>query len=132
LFIIPVYVFIVREAGVLSYATAGHPYAYHIGSDGSVERLGAIDAPLGMVTSVPSARSRPWAHDDLLLLFTDGVSDARNRFGMRFGEATILDVVRENRREPPAVILERVFEVLEEYTGEAVQTDDIAVVLTAS
>jgi hypothetical protein len=29
-------------------------------------------------------------------------------------------------------ILERVFELLEEHTGEAVQSDDIAVVLTAT
>jgi len=132
MFITTFYGVIDREAGVLRYANAGHPYAYHIGADGSVERLGAIDAPLGMVESVPSARSRPWSRNDLLLLFTDGVSDARNRFGVRLGEATVLDVVRENRAEKPATILERVFELLEEHTGEAVQADDIAVVLTAS
>jgi serine phosphatase RsbU (regulator of sigma subunit) len=97
-----------------------------------VERLGAIDAPLGLVESIPSARSRPWSRDDLLLLFTDGVSDARNRFGVRLGEDPILEVVREHRSEPPAQILERVFQLLEEHTGEAVQADDIAVVLTAS
>ena len=132
MFITTFYGVIDREAGVLRYANAGHPYAYHVGADGSVERLGAIDAPLGMVESVPSARSRPWSRNDLLLLFTDGVSDARNRFGVRLGETAVLDVVRENRAEPPATILERVFELLEEYTGEAVQADDIAVVLTAS
>ena len=60
------------------------------------------------------------------------MSDARNRFGVRLGETAVLDVVRENRAEPPATILERVFELLEEYTGEAVQADEIAVVLTAS
>jgi serine phosphatase RsbU (regulator of sigma subunit) len=85
-----------------------------------------------MVESIPSARSRPWSRDDLLLLFTDGVSDARNRFGVRLGEDPILEVVREHRSEPPAQILERVFQLLEEHTGEAVQADDIAVVLTAS
>ena len=132
MFITTFYGVIDREAGVLRYANAGHPYAYHVGADGSVERLGAIDAPLGMVESVPSARSRPWSRNDLLLLFTDGVSDARNRFGVRLGETAGLDVVRSNRTEPPPVILERVFELLEEYTGEAVQADDIAVVLTAS
>jgi sigma-B regulation protein RsbU (phosphoserine phosphatase) len=132
MFITTFYGVIDRNAGVLQYANAGHPYAYHIGGDGSVERLGAIDAPLGMVESVPSARSRRWSQDDLLLLFTDGVSDARNRFGVRLGEDPILEVVREHRSEEPAHILERVFQLLEEHTGEAVQTDDIAVVLTAS
>jgi sigma-B regulation protein RsbU (phosphoserine phosphatase) len=133
MFITTFYGVIDREAGVLSYANAGHPYAYHISADGSVERLGAIDAPLGMVESVPSARSRHWASGkDLLLLFTDGVSDARNRFGIRLGEAPIVEAVCRNRSEPPQVILERVFEELEEHTGEAVQLDDLAVVLATS
>ncbi len=132
MFITTFYGVIDREAGVLGYANAGHPYAYHIGVDGTVERLGAIDAPLGMVESVPSAQSRPWSQGDLLLLFTDGVSDARNRFGVRLGEEPVLEIVRDNRSEQPAQILERVFQRLEEHTGEAVQSDDIAVVLTAS
>lgn len=133
MFITTFYGVIDREAGVLCYANAGHPYAYHIGADGSVERLGAIDAPLGMVESVPSARSRPWkSGQDLLLLFTDGVSDARNRFGIRLGEGPIIDVVLRNRTERPQVILDRLFEELEEHTGEAVQLDDLAVVITAS
>jgi sigma-B regulation protein RsbU (phosphoserine phosphatase) len=132
MFITTFYGVIDREGGVLHYANAGHPYAYHIAADGSVERMGSMDAPLGMVESVPSSHSRPWSRDDLLLLFTDGVSDARNRFGVRLGETAVIDVVRENRAEPPATILERVFDLLEEHTGEAVQNDDIAVVLTAT
>ncbi|HET7621374.1 MAG TPA: GAF domain-containing SpoIIE family protein phosphatase [Gemmatimonadaceae bacterium] len=132
MFITTFYGVIDHADGVLRYANAGHPYAYHVAADGSVERLGAMDAPLGMVESVPSSHSRPWSHDDLLLLFTDGVSDARNRFGVRLGETAVLDVVREHRSESPAEILERVFDLLEEHTGEAVQNDDIAVVLTAN
>ncbi len=54
--------------------------------------------------SLPSIRRSAWSRDcrtrarargsprrDLLLLFTDGVSDARNRFGVRLGEQSVLD-----------------------------------------
>lgn len=122
-----------REAAVLRYANAGHPHAYHVMGDGSVERLGAIDPPLGMVDAIPSARSRPWTREnDLLLLFTDGVSDARNRFGHRLGEQPLVEIVRRYRTESPTVILQRVFEELAEHMGETVQRDDLAVVLVRS
>jgi sigma-B regulation protein RsbU (phosphoserine phosphatase) len=122
-----------RDAGVLRYANAGHPHAYHVMGDGSVERLGAIDPPLGMVDAVPTARSRPWSREsDLLLLFTDGVSDARNRFGHRLGEQPLIEIVRRYRTEAPSVILQRVFEELAEHMGETVQRDDLAVVLVRS
>jgi serine phosphatase RsbU (regulator of sigma subunit) len=69
---------------------------------------------------------------DLLLLFTDGVSDARNRFGVRLGEQPVLDIVQRYRTETPDAIVRRVFEELAEHTGEAVQRDDLAVVITRS
>jgi sigma-B regulation protein RsbU (phosphoserine phosphatase) len=133
MFITTFYGVIDRDAGVLRYANAGHPHAYHISADGRAERLPAIDPPLGMVDTVPTARSRPWARGkDLLLLFTDGVSDARNRFGARLGEQPVLDIVERYRTERPAAILDRMFEELAEHTGEAVQRDDLAVVLARS
>ena len=79
-----------REHG----ASARLPRAF----DGTIERLPAIDPPIGMVESLPHARSRPWiSRRDLLLLFTDGVSDARNRFGVRLGEQPVLDIVQRYR-----------------------------------
>ena len=133
MFISTFYGVIDREVGVLRYANAGHPHAYQISADGRAERLSALDPPLGMTESVPSAVSRPWARGtDLLLLFTDGVSDARNRFDARLGEQAVVDVVRRNCAEPPSRILQRVFEELAEYTGETLQRDDLGVVLVRS
>jgi serine phosphatase RsbU (regulator of sigma subunit) len=78
-----------------------------------------------MVDESPRAVSAPWMPgQDLLILFTDGMSDARDRFGARFGEGAVLDVVREYRAESPAAILERVFRALGEHTGDAIQRDD--------
>ncbi|HEX6536856.1 MAG TPA: GAF domain-containing SpoIIE family protein phosphatase [Gemmatimonadaceae bacterium] len=133
MFISTFYGVIDRERGVLRYANTGHPHAYHVSANGDMERLGAIDPPLGMVEDVPSARSRSWTPgSDLLLLFTDGVSDARNRFGLRLGEQPVLDIVHRYRTERPTIILQRVFEELAEHTGEAVQRDDLAVILVRS
>ena len=94
--------------GRLRYANAGHPHAFMVMSDGCVERLPASTPPLGMTEKLPSTAERPWVpNEDLLLLFTDGVSDARNRYDQRLGESSITDVVRAHRHEPPAALLER-------------------------
>jgi sigma-B regulation protein RsbU (phosphoserine phosphatase) len=48
------------DAGTLHYANAGLPHAFVLGDDGSRERLGAIDPPLGLGTDAVHERSRPW------------------------------------------------------------------------
>src|SRR6185437_21643 len=133
MFITAFYGIIDRKSKRLRYANTGHPHAFHIMANGSVERLPAIDPPIGMVEGIPHARSRHWAPgNDLLVLFTDGVSDARNRFGVRLGEQPVLDIVQRYRTETPDAIVQRVFEELNEHTGEAVQRDDLAVVIVRS
>jgi sigma-B regulation protein RsbU (phosphoserine phosphatase) len=130
MFITVFYGIIDPAAGVLRYANTGHPHAYLIGMDGRCERLAAIDPPLGMVEASPSSATRPWrAGEDLLFLFTDGVSDARNRFDARLGEQPVTDIVCRYRTEAPDVILHRVLDELEEHAGGTVQRDDLALVL---
>jgi sigma-B regulation protein RsbU (phosphoserine phosphatase) len=133
MFITAFYGVIDRAAKTLRYANTGHPHAFQVSIEGNVDRLPALDPPIGMVETLPHARSRPWVPEgDLLLLFTDGVSDARNRFGVRLGEQPVLDIVQRYRTETPAAIVQRVFDELAEHTGEAVQRDDLAVVITRS
>ncbi|MEP6692462.1 MAG: GAF domain-containing SpoIIE family protein phosphatase [Gemmatimonadaceae bacterium] len=130
MFITAFYAVIDREAGTLRYANTGHPHAFVVTDDGDVVRLGAIDPPLGMVETRPTARTRLWQPErDLLVLFTDGVSDARDRAARRLGEQPVLDVVVANRHAAPSVILDRVFEVLEEHIGGEIQRDDLALVV---
>jgi sigma-B regulation protein RsbU (phosphoserine phosphatase) len=111
--------------GRLRYANAGHPHAFVIRGDGGVERLVALDPPLGMSADPPTARDMTWnPMRDLLLLFTDGVSDARNRQDDRLGEEPILDLVRELRAESPPTILERLLGAVRQHVGDAARRDD--------
>jgi sigma-B regulation protein RsbU (phosphoserine phosphatase) len=133
MFISAFYGVIDREKGTLRYANTGHPHAYVISGEGAVRRLAALDPPLGMVDEPPAARTVRWArNNDLLVLFTDGVSDARDRSDARLGEQRILDVILANRREPPTAILEQVLETVEHHTFGAVRRDDLTMVLVRS
>jgi phosphoserine phosphatase RsbU/P len=132
MFITLFYGVIDRERGILNYANTGHPHAFVVSGDGAVERLPALDPPLGMVDAGPCGATRGWGGSDLLLLFTDGVSDARNRSGARLGEQPVLDIVREHRQEPAADIVEHVFAALRQHTGDAALRDDLTLVVVRS
>jgi sigma-B regulation protein RsbU (phosphoserine phosphatase) len=100
---------------------------------GEIERLPAMEPPLGMSTEHPSVDSRAWSPEtDLLVLFTDGVSDARDRSDRRLGEQRVLDTIRAHRAQEPEEILERVIEMLDQHRGEVPPRDDLTLVVFKS
>ena len=114
----------------MRFANAGHPHAFVVTTDGCVERLPAGAPPLGMSAAVPRTVERTWdPGSELLLLFTDGMSDARDRFDQRFGEETVLEVVRENMTSPPRVIVEQVLARLQQHIGDVIRRDDLTMVV---
>ena len=132
MFISLFYAVVDRNAGRLRYANAGHPHAFVIPKSGKVERLPALDPPLGMGTVQPGGSSRPWTTGDMLLLFTDGVTDARNREGERLGEDKIVELARKHREESPKKILDRLFQLVDQHVGDAPRRDDLTIVALRS
>ncbi len=99
--------------GRLVYSNAGHPHAFALRHEGVALRLGATSPPLGIVTFHDYGEAAvPWTDaEDVLLLFTDGLSDA---FGSgAAGEAALLGRVHELLGQPLAEVLERVFATAE-------------------
>ena len=109
-----------REHRVLRYANAGHPYAFVMRGDGTTERLGATAPPLGLgsETHFASAATAWERGADSLVLCTDGVVDARNDGGERFGEERLLARVREARRRGSRAAVEAVFVALQGFPGD--------------
>jgi sigma-B regulation protein RsbU (phosphoserine phosphatase) len=97
--------------GHLDYANAGHPQAYRVDGEGRMARLGATGPPLGVTPVEPyGARSVPWGASDILVLFTDGLSDAlANRLGSADGEIRLVRHVLEHRGEPLERVMDDIF-----------------------
>ncbi|HEY4101301.1 MAG TPA: GAF domain-containing SpoIIE family protein phosphatase [Gemmatimonadales bacterium] len=108
-------------AGRLVYASAGHPHAFRVPSEGSAERLDPTAPPLGLVEVGRFTREMiPWHFDqDLLVLFTDGLQDHCNAQGERYGEARILSRIERDRDKPAAEIADAVLQDLAEFGGSA-------------
>jgi phosphoserine phosphatase RsbU/P len=100
------------KAGLLSYASAGHPHGFRIPRSGSPERLEATAPPLGLSSSgTIHRREVPWvAGSDLLALWTDGLVEARNEAGEPYGEQRLLERISARRTEKPEAIVRAVLE----------------------
>jgi len=117
-------------AGRLSYASAGHPYAFRVPRFGEPERLEATAPPLGLATQGSIQRRQvPWSvGHDLLVLWTDGLADARNEEGEPFGEQRLLAEVCAHRNESPEAIVEAVLATAEAF-GSRPEDDRTILVL---
>ena len=114
----------------LRYTNAGHPHAFVLRPDGAAERLMATDPPLGLGEEAPHVATKAWrGAGDLLVLFTDGISDALSEAGDPLGEQRVLEVVRARRRDPPSRIVDGVFALVEGHMGRVTPSDDQALVV---
>lgn len=129
MFISAFYAVVDPQRAELRYGNTGHPHAFQVSQDGRIERLAATDPPLGMSDAHPSTATRKWSAGDLLVLFTDGVSDARNRSGERLGEEKVLETIQRHRAKRPDVILEQLFRVVNQHAGDAPRRDDLTALL---
>jgi sigma-B regulation protein RsbU (phosphoserine phosphatase) len=130
MFITLFYGIVDRDAGVLHYANTGHPHAFVCRPNSEPERVGALDPPLGMSDVAPSTRTVKWdpAHD-LLVLFTDGITDALNAAGESMGEQRVLDAITCDPSVPPEETVRRVFSALDSFIDGVRPRDDLTLVV---
>lgn len=119
------------DAGRLHYANAGHPHAFRVPRGAPPERLEATAPPLGLgdAGQTPGAVV-PWNDGDLLVLFSDGITEVPNAAGEAFGESRVLEVVRAHHDEAAAAIVEAVFAEVDAFC-ESQKDDQTVVVLKA-
>ena len=96
--------------GELAFANAGHAHAFRIREGGDPVRLNATNPPLGIIDlDEYGEEAVPWDPDaDLLLLFTDGLSDALE-LGEARGPQRVVDEAVAHRDRPVAEILDALY-----------------------
>ncbi len=66
---------------------------------------------------------------DVLILYTDGVTEAKNEGGEQFGEERLYHVVGEKGHLPAQELLDEIYRRVREFSGGLAQRDDITVVI---
>jgi sigma-B regulation protein RsbU (phosphoserine phosphatase) len=112
--------------GDLSYLCAGHNPPILKREDGSFERLRSDNIPLGieLKEDYKTGFTRLEPHD-LLVIYTDGVTEARNEERSEFGEARLLSIIQVAGGERSALTLSNIMRNLDGFVGAAPQHDDI-------
>ena len=116
--------------GEVRYVNAGHNPPAILNGRGKAERLAPCGLCLGMFpSSTYKVQSTKLEKGDVLLMFTDGLTECRNKDGREFGEEQLLDLLRRNLRRPAQEILEALQDRFQEFTAGVDPFDDTTLVL---
>jgi transposase len=66
--------------------------------------------------------------DDMLVIYTDGITEAMNPAREQFGEARLLAAIKKYGHRTPSEFAEELNREIEKFTGGAAQNDDITLV----
>ncbi|MEK7670914.1 MAG: PP2C family protein-serine/threonine phosphatase, partial [Bacteroidota bacterium] len=123
--------FVDTETMTLNYVNAGHNYPYLMHAHGSIQRLDKGGMILGvMKTMIPYEEATvKLSHGDLLVLFTDGVSEAMSRDSIEYGEERIEAILKKHGNESAQHIIDLLHKDILHHAEGAQQSDDITMMV---
>jgi serine phosphatase RsbU (regulator of sigma subunit) len=118
------------STGELAFANAGHNPPIVVRASGEAHMLEGGGPVLGILPVAPYREER--AHlgmGDMLVLYSDGVTEANNPEYDEFGEERFIEVLKLHRNEPATAIVDAVTKALTDFAAGAPQADDITLVV---
>jgi sigma-B regulation protein RsbU (phosphoserine phosphatase) len=113
----------------LTYCNGGHLQPILISEDGSAQHLDCGGTVVGLLDNMDYPEATVQLRSgDLLLAYSDGVTEPENDYG-EFGEERLIQIVRENRHLPLTRITEIVTAAVDDWIGDKEQPDDVTLVL---
>ena len=120
------------STGTLVYCNAGHwpPYLFSTHDNENVQKLSRTGAALGLFADGNYEQGTvQLAPGDLLVLYTDGITEAQNAQGSFLGDGQLLESVKTKLGSPIGEIQDAILADVERFAGDAPQSDDIALIL---
>jgi serine phosphatase RsbU (regulator of sigma subunit) len=118
------------EKHELAYSNAGHNPPLLISADGSVRELTDGGPVLGILPAFSFEQSTvALAPGDVLLIYSDGFSEAANMRFEEFGDDRLRDLAVAHREEPAQKLIETIVSEVRAFCGETPQGDDMTIVV---
>ena len=118
------------STGLLCYANAGHNPPYLFGPEIGIKTLNNTGMPLGI------DEENSWGQDEVsisagevLLLYTDGVTDAQNSDGEFIDRKMLATTVQNNINKPTQELLNIILDKVHRFVGDSPRFDDITMVI---
>lgn len=113
-------------AGLLRWVNAGHPPALRARPGGQIEELAASGTPLGLLEEAAyGIQETQLEPGDKLVIYTDGLPEARNAAGAFFTMKRLRECVRARAGGTCRELHDALAAAVRDFTGEAPQSDDI-------
>lgn len=132
MFVTAFYGVLETDTGRMRYVNAGHnpPYMFSTQKNKTLDWLRSTGMALGVMEDATwGQKVVKFSPGDVLLLYTDGVTDAQDARGNYYGEKRLQEVVRSKRDCSANAILDEVLTDLQRFTGGMPQQDDITLVV---
>jgi serine phosphatase RsbU (regulator of sigma subunit)/pSer/pThr/pTyr-binding forkhead associated (FHA) protein len=118
------------ESGALSFLNAGHNPPLIVHAAGTVEQLASGGLPLGIKPDVEYREGRTQLQPgDVLVIYSDGVTEAVSPSGEEFGATRLYEVVSRNINASAAGIRDRIESSLTKFAQGTSAADDITLVI---
>jgi phosphoserine phosphatase RsbU/P len=123
----------INENNVLSFCSAGHEEAYILKSDiQKIASLNASGGPLGISPDMNSMYTTVKAKldaGDKILLFTDGIVEAQNLEGVRYGTDQLLSSIKKVYTSSGDIILMTIIDDIQSFLVSGTFKDDATLIL---
>lgn len=114
----------------ITYCNAGHNNPLLISRAGKISSLNTGGMIVGFIPSAPYDEAVIKLNEgDLLVLFSDGVTEAMNENSSEFGEERLKALLLKNKNEHAGKIIEIILKEVYEFVGNKPQMDDITIVI---
>ncbi len=120
---------ILHPDGSLIYTNAGHNPPILVTRTG-IKRLEAGGVVLGLFEGATfEQETLSLEAGDLLLTFSDGVTEAMNAAGDEFGDDHLVDCMNDRHGQDPQTVLDALMKEVKAFCGDALQSDDVTMML---
>ena len=129
LFITALAIYVDTRTGEFVVANAGHEPPLILRTSGELEDVDASGPLLGAFSGVRlEERAGVLEPGDLLLLYTDGVTDARAPDGTRFGDDRLRAIVQKTRDAPVREVIDAIDAATRAFQADEPAADDVTLV----
>lgn len=118
------------QTGECRYVSGGHTETLLLRASGERIWLGATGVPLGLFPGMAWEEvALSLADGDVLVLYSDGVSEAQTDTYDEFGPDRLADIVERERHQPASAIIDAIVAAIDSFVEGAPQFDDITLMV---
>jgi len=129
LFVSAFYAVLDAPSGRLTFANAGHNVPIVRRAAGHVEEVVARGMVLGIMDDMTyDEATTTLAENDIIVLYTDGITEAMNARGDLFDKERLMAAVRGANPTDARALIDAILAAVRDFTGDTPQADDLTIV----